>query len=187
MSTHYSVRLITSIISVSVIAAAFLFASPVHGQSTLDARMRVENAQTPEKVGVNISSRLFRGESSESPERGSAKLPTSNTLMPTFSPTVTTAAEPTAPSAAATTLGPNLIANPSVETDGGSGVPSGWFKGGYGTNTRSLTYPATPAQDGSKALKAQITAYTSGDAKWFPADVTVTPGRNLPIQRLLDL
>src|SRR6185295_9603008 len=42
-----------------------------------------------------------------------------------------------------TTLGPNLIANPSVETTGGNGLPSGWGKGGYGSSTRTLTYPVT--------------------------------------------
>jgi peptidoglycan/xylan/chitin deacetylase (PgdA/CDA1 family) len=75
------------------------------------------------------------------------------------------------------TLGPNLIANPSVETAGSNGLPASWLRGGYGTNTRTFTYPATPAQDGSKAAQVAITSYSSGDAKWYFNNVSVTPGQ----------
>lgn len=74
-------------------------------------------------------------------------------------------------------LGPNLIQNPSLESADASGLPVGWRKGGYGTNTRTLTYPVTPAQDGSKAARVSITSYASGDAKWYFTPVSVTPGQ----------
>ena len=74
-------------------------------------------------------------------------------------------------------LGPNLISNPSVETSGSSGLSQGWFKGGYGTNTRALTYLTSGGHDSIRALKAEITAYTSGDAKWYFQDVAVIAGK----------
>lgn len=76
---------------------------------------------------------------------------------------------------AATTLGPNLISNPSFES-GISGAPDGWLMGGYGANTRTLTYPATPAHTGSRAASVKITSYTDGDAKWYVAPVAVPGG-----------
>lgn len=74
------------------------------------------------------------------------------------------------------TIGPNLIANPGVEATGtSSGVPQGWAKGGYGTNTRVLSYPV-PGYTGTKAIQVKISAYTNGDAKWYFTDVPVTAG-----------
>lgn len=70
-------------------------------------------------------------------------------------------------------LGPNLINNPSLET--GSGLPTGWFKGGYGTNNRTLSYPA--AGNTSNGIKVEITSYTNGDVKWYFSDISVTPGQ----------
>ena len=71
--------------------------------------------------------------------------------------------------------GANLIQNSSVETATSSGLPLGWSKGGYGTNTRTLSYPVS-GYSGGKAVKVEITSYTNGDAKWFFADAPVTPG-----------
>lgn len=79
-------------------------------------------------------------------------------------------------SVAATTLSPNLIPNPSFETADANDLPSGWHKGGYGTNTRALSYPTTPAEDGSRAATVAITSYVSGDAKWYFDHVPVTAG-----------
>ncbi len=70
----------------------------------------------------------------------------------------------------------NLIQNPSLEVAGSNGDPQGWFRGGWGTNTRSFTYPAI-GYEGAKAAKVEITAYTSGDAKWYFQEVAVTPGQ----------
>lgn len=82
-----------------------------------------------------------------------------------------------APEAFAPSLGSNLIQNPQVETLGANGLPEGWFKGGYGVNNRTLTYPAAGANN-SKGLQVSITSYSSGDAKWYFADVPVTAGKN---------
>lgn len=71
---------------------------------------------------------------------------------------------------------PNLIANYSFETVGTNGLPQSWQKGGSGTNTRSLTYPVA-GYDGVKAAKVQISAYTSGDAKWYFAYVPAQSGQ----------
>lgn len=68
----------------------------------------------------------------------------------------------------------NLIANPSVETANGA-QPANWSGDGWGTNSRSLTYE-TNGQDGSRSVKATISSYTNGDAKWSFAPVTATPG-----------
>lgn len=75
----------------------------------------------------------------------------------------------------ATSSGPNLIANPSLETAGPTGDPTSWIKGGWGTNTRTHTYPVAGTH-GTDAAKVEITSYTNGDAKWYFADVPVTSG-----------
>lgn len=71
--------------------------------------------------------------------------------------------------------GNNLILNPSLETDGTGGNPAQWLRGGWGTNTRTFTYP-TAGVDGTDAAKVEITSFTNGDAKWYFADVPVTVG-----------
>lgn len=76
----------------------------------------------------------------------------------------------------AETLGPNLIQNPSVENESAPGTPSQWLRGGYGTNTRTLTYPVAGASS-PRGLQVTISAYTSGDAKWYFADVPVAAGK----------
>ncbi len=73
---------------------------------------------------------------------------------------------------ATSAAGPNLIANPGVEASSTTGLPSGWLKGGYGTNTRVLSYPVT-GYESPRALKTSITSYTSGDAKWYFSAVPV--------------
>lgn len=78
------------------------------------------------------------------------------------------------PFAQAETLGPNLIGNPSFTSS--PTLPTGWSKGGYGTNTRTLTFPVS-GQDDAYAVKVNITSYTSGDAKWYFNDVAVQGGR----------
>ncbi|RJQ36125.1 hypothetical protein C4552_04160, partial [Candidatus Parcubacteria bacterium] len=70
-----------------------------------------------------------------------------------------------------------LIANPSLEDAGTGGDPVNWFRGGWGTNTRTHTYPVAGI-DGAHGARVEITAYTSGDAKWYFGDVPVTPGDN---------
>lgn len=67
----------------------------------------------------------------------------------------------------------NLIQNPSFETEGASGDPHAWARGGWGTNNRVFTYPVLGAVD-TKGARVEITSYTNGDAKWYFADVPVT-------------
>src|SRR5262245_38069653 len=78
------------------------------------------------------------------------------------------------PTVASANEGPNLIANPSLES--GTTVPTSWQKSSWGTNTVTFSYPASPAADGSRAARIDITSYASGDAKWFFNDVPVTAG-----------
>ncbi len=104
-------------------------------------------------------------------------------LAPTVSSGANTAASPAVVSPQissnvqqSSTVGPNLISNFSLEASSSNGLPAGWLKGGYGTNTRVLTYPASPAEDGSRAAKVSISSYTSGDAKWYFNYVPVAAG-----------
>jgi glucose/arabinose dehydrogenase/peptidoglycan/xylan/chitin deacetylase (PgdA/CDA1 family) len=68
----------------------------------------------------------------------------------------------------------NRLANPSLETPGAPGDPDQWSRGGWGTHNAVYTYPVA-GQDGVSAAKIDITTYTSGDAKWYPANATVAP------------
>jgi len=72
----------------------------------------------------------------------------------------------------------NLVANPSfISSDPANpSAPQSWSQGNWGANTAAFTYPEAGATDGA-AAKVQITAYTSGDAKWVHASVPVTAGR----------
>jgi peptidoglycan/xylan/chitin deacetylase (PgdA/CDA1 family) len=67
----------------------------------------------------------------------------------------------------------NLIANPSVESLGTNGDPTGWTRNGWGTN--SATFSVVPGIDGSRAVRVDMNSYSSGDAKWVFAEVNVTP------------
>jgi peptidoglycan/xylan/chitin deacetylase (PgdA/CDA1 family) len=70
----------------------------------------------------------------------------------------------------------NLIANASAETSASGSAPDGWTQDHWGTNTVAFSYP-TPGLDGQRALRVDMTAQSSGDAKWYFADVPVTPGQ----------
>lgn len=74
--------------------------------------------------------------------------------------------------------GPNLVANPSVETADpiDPTQPTGWLHSGWGTNTSKQTYVTGDARTGTKSLKTEMTAYTDGDAKWYFAPVDVEAG-----------
>jgi peptidoglycan/xylan/chitin deacetylase (PgdA/CDA1 family) len=71
----------------------------------------------------------------------------------------------------------NLIANASVETVDSVDPtkPENWFKGGWGTNTTSYTYPSN-GNHLNRGAKIDISSYTDGDAKWFFNDVPVVAG-----------
>ncbi len=72
-----------------------------------------------------------------------------------------------------TSTNPNMVDNPSLEMTDASGNPTGWSKNSWGTITPVFTYPVA-GSDGTKAAKVVVSAYTSGDAKWFFASELVT-------------
>ncbi|MGH9857884.1 MAG: Ig-like domain-containing protein, partial [Acidobacteriota bacterium] len=69
----------------------------------------------------------------------------------------------------------NLVPNPSVETASGTS-PQSWVSNSWGANTSSLTYEST-GRTGNHSLKAAISAYTDGDAKWYFSSIPVTAGK----------
>jgi hypothetical protein len=90
----------------------------------------------------------------------------------------------------------NLITNSSLETLGTNGDPVGWFRGGWGNNTRVLSiidYPPIPPgsnycgdfiyqnPDGEYAGKIVISNYVDGDAKWYFADVPIGVNKNFTL------
>lgn len=69
----------------------------------------------------------------------------------------------------------NLIANPSVETTNAGGTgPANWTPNSWGSNTTTLSY-ANTGHTGSKSVAINMSGRTSGDAKWIPDAVTVSP------------
>ena len=61
--------------------------------------------------------------------------------------------------------GPNLVQNPSLETDTNSdGTPDCWQLGGFGTNTFAWSRP-TDAHTGSFAQQVSISSFTDGDRR----------------------
>jgi peptidoglycan/xylan/chitin deacetylase (PgdA/CDA1 family) len=69
----------------------------------------------------------------------------------------------------------NLVANGNFEAASTGSIPTGWSKGGWGTNTRTFIFPA-PGSNGSKGAQLQVTNYSSGDAKWFFTPVQLSSG-----------
>src|SRR5262245_26910697 len=69
----------------------------------------------------------------------------------------------------------NLVANPSAETSSNGTTPDGWLQGKWGTNNAAFTW-ATTGHTGTRSLKAQMTSYTNGDAKWYFTPVNVAAG-----------
>ncbi len=75
--------------------------------------------------------------------------------------------------------GSNLVPNPSLETPSATnpGLPDGgWQTEKARTNTVKFTY-LTSGHSGSRALKTEITQYTSGDAYWTFPQQAVTGGK----------
>ncbi len=78
----------------------------------------------------------------------------------------------------------NLLQNPSLES--GSGSPSCWQLGGYGTNSATWTY-TSDAHTGNEAENLNVTSWTNGDRKLVSAQDTgncapaVTPGHSYTV------
>ena len=76
-----------------------------------------------------------------------------------------------APAVEVAPSGDNLIANPSAEI-ASAGSPAGWSFNQWGDISAAASYETT-GQHGVRSLKASVTRYTSGDAKWYFAPVAV--------------
>ncbi len=63
--------------------------------------------------------------------------------------------------------GENGVTNPGMETLNAQGDPVCWMKGGYGSNTATLSLAST-ARSGARAGQVSISSYVNGDAKWLP-------------------
>ncbi len=121
--------------------------------------------------GSNASGETMQSRQKEQPRAG-ARLQVAPLASEPASSAQASSPQPSAISAAEV---PNLISNPDLETAGSPGLPQSWQKGGYGANTRTLTYPVT-SMNGTKSIEVAITSYTGGDAKWFFNDVGVSGG-----------
>jgi len=90
------------------------------------------------------------------------------------SATATFSVANSAPAPAPIPVTANLIQNPSLETLGATGTPAGWTSGGWGSN--ASTFSVVAGADGARAIRVDTTGYSSGDAKWYSAEVPVTAG-----------
>lgn len=86
---------------------------------------------------------------------------------------VVTTLLPALPVAAA---GPNLVANPSVETSANN-LPTSWTTAKTGTNNTAFNYLST-GRTGSRSLQVQMSQRTSGQAQWQFTPVAVSPNTN---------
>lgn len=138
---------------------------------------QVFGARTP-NVENSTSHDVKKGKVMPQAEVKSLGATTSGTSVNPNSSPLSQVATPSAQTQAVqvSNLGPNIILNPSLETPGVVQNAQKWNRGGYGTNTRTLTYPV-PGYNSASAQKVAITKYTNGDAKWFFNYVSVTPGQ----------
>ena len=81
-------------------------------------------------------------------------------------------------------VGTNALTNSSLETlDTGTGYPSCFQSGGWGTNTVAWSRVTGAAHTGTAAEQLTVTGYSSGDAKLLPTldlgtcSPTVVPGK----------
>ena len=81
-----------------------------------------------------------------------------------------TATSPPVPITSSNAPPTQLVVNPSVEI--GSAAPSGWTSRIFGANTTAFTWSAT-GHTGTRSLRIDTTARTSGDAKWYFAPVAI--------------
>ena len=70
----------------------------------------------------------------------------------------------------------NLILNGSFET-ANVGSPVNWNKNAWGANTATFGY-GTTGRTGTRSATVTMSAYTSGDAKWYADASAVTAGKS---------
>lgn len=68
----------------------------------------------------------------------------------------------------------NPVPNPSLET-GSLNQPTQWLASNWGSNTANFQY-ANEGRTGSKSVKVTVSAYQSGDAKWYFNPISLQPG-----------
>lgn len=80
------------------------------------------------------------------------------------------------PSLSSAEISQNRIINPGLETENASNTasPDRWEQGFWGENDAVFSYPVAGAGS-ERAAKIEISAYSSGDAKWYFNDVAVSP------------
>lgn len=71
------------------------------------------------------------------------------------------------------------IPNASFENANGN-TPASWQTNSWGTLTASFEYLNT-GHSGDRSVKTIVTNYTDGDAKWYHAPVTLTPGEEYQV------
>lgn len=80
-------------------------------------------------------------------------------------------------SLAPTPVTSNLILNGTLQTANPSTptTPLDWQNNTWGTNKSTFSYSAAGGYNGNGEVVVNMPSYTSGDAKWFPNNMTVTP------------
>lgn len=70
----------------------------------------------------------------------------------------------------------NYINNSSFEV-AKNGMPAAWYKNNWGVNAAVFSHDTT-GRTGTRSATVTMTAYTSGDAKWFAEASAVTPSKS---------
>ncbi len=126
---------------------------------------------------INVKAKSIpRFESDQTPEVERKPIPVSESkqLLPQYEENPEPASAQRDFAAQAALVGPNLIPNPQLETGSTTGLPASWKKGGYGTNTRTLSYPVAGAS--GNGVSVTVSSYQSGDAKWYFDHVGIEGG-----------
>lgn len=165
-----------TLLSLSLLIATFLVIAPI---APLTATTTVQTSITTNDTGTQNNSTTERAranvESTRTPEIERTKIQWqgSETIAPSLN-TTPKQVEPGAPTVRTAALSGNLIPNPSVEAAGSGGLPASWKKGGYGSNTRTLTYPVTGSS--GSGIRVQVSNYQAGDAKWYFTHIPIHAG-----------
>ncbi len=115
------------------------------------------------------------------PEATPTPIPTPTTPAATPTPTPTTpaaTATPTTPAATPTPTTPpteGLVPNGSLEA-GGPDNADGWSANSWGATTATFSLPSSGGHTGSRFARLDVTARSSGDAKWSFSPLPVTAG-----------
>jgi peptidoglycan/xylan/chitin deacetylase (PgdA/CDA1 family) len=70
----------------------------------------------------------------------------------------------------------NAVPNSSLESVDGT-MPAGWIHSSWGVNTAQFTH-ATAGRTGTRSVTTTVSAYTTGDAKWYFKPVSVVANKS---------